>query len=69
MLGLFETILNLSLTGSIVILLITLVRRLLRRIPTKYIYGLWALAAFRLLCPKSPSSVLSLFNYLPKKRI
>lgn len=69
MLSLFETILNLSLTGSIVILLIILVRRLLRRIPTKYIYGLWALAAFRLLCPKSPSSVLSLFNYLPKKKI
>jgi len=69
MLGLFETILNLSLIGSIVILLIVLVRRLLRRIPTKYIYGLWALAAFRLLCPKSPSSVLSLFNYLPKKKI
>ena len=69
MLGFFETILNLSLIGSIVILVIMVVRRLLRRIPTKYIYYLWGLAAFRLLCPKSPSSVLSLFNFLPTKKI
>lgn len=69
MLGLFETVLNLSMMGSIMILLIMLVRRLLRRIPTKYIYGLWALAVYRLLCPKSPASILSLFNFLPKKKI
>ncbi|MBR3057724.1 MAG: M56 family metallopeptidase [Clostridiales bacterium] len=69
MLGLFETILNLSLIGSVVIVLIVIVRRLLRRLPTKYIYALWALVAIKLLCPKSPSSVLSVFNYLPKKKI
>ncbi len=69
MLGLFESILNLSLIGSVVIVLIVIVRRLLRRLPTKYIYGLWALVAIKLLCPKSPSSVLSVFNYLPKKKI
>lgn len=69
MLGLFETVLNLSMMGSVMILLIMIVRRLLRRIPTKYIYGLWALAVYRLLCPKSPASILSLFNFLPKKKI
>ena len=69
MIELFESVLNLTLTGSIVILLIIVARFLLRKIPTKYIYGLWAVAAFKLLCPKSPSSVMSVFNYLPRKKI
>ena len=69
MIEIFESVLNLTLTGSVVILLIIATRFLLRKIPTKYIYGLWAVAAFKLLCPKSPSSVMSVFNYLPRKKI
>ena len=46
--ALFLQVLNMSLTGSYVILAIVLARWLLKKAPKKYAYGLWAAAAFRL---------------------
>ena len=48
---LFITVLNMSITGSYVILFILLMRLLLRSAPKKYSYALWAVAGFRLCCP------------------
>ena len=50
---LFITVLNMSITGSYVILVILLFRLLLRNAPKKYAYLLWLAAAFRLVCPAS----------------
>ncbi len=66
---LFETILNLTLTGSVVIAIVLLARMLMVRFPKKYSYMLWAVAAFKLLCPKTPRSILSVFNLIRIREI
>lgn len=58
----FLKVLNMSLTGSYVILAILVMRLLLRRAPRKYSYALWSAAGFRLVCPLSFSGVFSLFS-------
>jgi len=59
---LFYAVLKMSLTGSWVILAVLLLRLLLKKAPKKYSYALWLGAAFRLVCPVSFRSALSLFN-------
>lgn len=58
----FLKILNMSVTASYVILAVILVRLLLKRVPKVLSYALWSVAAFRLVCPVSFSSVISIFN-------
>lgn len=60
MTDLFLTVLNLSLRAGYVILFIMLVRLPLKKAPKGFSYGLWSVAAFRLLCPFSFESILSL---------
>lgn len=56
----FSDILNTSFSASFLVLAIVLVRPLLKRAPRSLICALWALVAFRLLCPVLPSSPVSL---------
>ena len=56
-----ETILNMSLTASVIILCVMAARLLLKKAPKIYSYALWGVVLFRLLCPVSftaPVSVL-----------
>ena len=62
---LFISILNMSITGSYVILAVLLIRLLLRRTPRKYSYLLWSVVGFRLCCPVTFESVFSLFSIKP----
>ncbi len=58
---LFPTVLNMSLTGGIIILIVLAARLLLRKAPRICSYALWAVVLFRLLCPISlgaPFSIL-----------
>lgn len=55
-------VLNMSLTASYCILAVLAVRWLIRRAPKKYAYLLWLVVAFRLCCPVSLTSPLSLFS-------
>lgn len=55
---------NLSLTASIVILAVLVARLLLRKAPRVYSYALWAVVAFRLICPISFSSTFSLLGII-----
>ena len=57
-----ETVLNMSLTAGAVILVVLLARALLRRAPRWCSYALWSVVLFRLLCPVSISSALSMQN-------
>lgn len=79
---LFIRILNMSLTGSFVILAVLAIRLLLRRAPKIFSYCLWAVVLFRLLCPISfsaafsPLSILSsptvehgMTEYIPKEMV
>lgn len=60
----FSQVLNMSLTGSAVILVVILARQLLKRFPKIFSYALWAVVLFRLLCPVSVSASLSLLDWL-----
>lgn len=55
-------ILNMSLTASVTILVILLARLLLGRAPKIFSYVLWGVVLFRLLCPITISSPLSLLR-------
>ena len=61
---LFSKVLNMSLTGSVVIAFVMAARLLLRRSPKIYAYVLWAAVLFRLLCPVSLSASVSLLGWL-----
>ena len=57
-------LLNMSLTGAIAIICVLLLRLLLKRAPKVISYALWIVVLFRLLCPVSITSGLSLFGLL-----
>ncbi|MGM9601880.1 MAG: M56 family metallopeptidase [Faecousia sp.] len=62
--NLFSTVLNMSMTGSIVILLIMLARLILKRSPKIFSYALWSVVLFRLLCPVAFTAPVSALNAL-----
>ena len=53
---------NMSLTASVAIVLVILLRLLLKKAPKVISYALWGVVLFRLLCPVSIESSLSLYN-------
>ena len=61
----FTRILNMSITGGIVIAVVLLARLFLKRAPKIYSYALWAVVLFRLLCPLSITAGLSVLKPLP----
>lgn len=63
---LFLQVLNMSFTASVVILAVIALRLLLHRAPKVFSYALWLVVLFRLLCPLSFESVLSLFPANPQ---
>lgn len=60
----FIRVLNMSLTAGIVILLVIFLRLFLKRLPKIFSYLLWTVVLFRLLCPVSFSSAVSLLGVL-----
>ena len=62
--NLFSVVLNMSMTGSIVILLVVLARFFLRRFPKIFSYALWSVVLFRLLCPVAFTAPVSALNAL-----
>ena len=66
MTGLFSTVLNMSLVGSLTAAVIFLIRWCLKRRAPRWIsYALWAVVLIRLFVPVSISSPMSLFSLLP----
>lgn len=65
--NLFSVVLNMSMTGSIVILLVMLARLILKRAPKIFSYALWAVVLFRLLCPVAITAPVSALNALEPK--
>ena len=57
-------LLNMSLTASVVIVLVLLLRLLLKKAPKVISYALWGIVLFRLICPVSIESSFSLFSLL-----
>lgn len=66
----FILVLNMTLTGSVVILAVLLARLFLRKAPGVFSYALWAVVLIRLLCPVSfslPVSFLGLLQNEPAR--
>ena len=63
--ALFLKVLEMSLMGSVVILITILARFLLRKRSKTFIMILWAVVALRLIVPFSIESAFSIFNYVP----
>ncbi|MBD5495856.1 MAG: hypothetical protein HDR12_16205 [Lachnospiraceae bacterium] len=61
---LFIRILNMSFTAGITILAVLIIRFMLKRAPKIFSYALWAAVLFRLLCPFSFSSAVSLLGVI-----
>lgn len=57
---LFISVLNMSLVGSVAIVLVLIARLLLKKAPKLFSYALWGIVLFRLLCPFSFESAISL---------
>jgi len=55
-------LLNMSLTASVIILFLLLIRFCMRKAPKIFSYMLWGIVLFRLICPVSVESRLSVFN-------
>lgn len=55
-------LINMSLTASVAIVFVLLLRLLLKKAPKVISYALWGIVLFRLLCPVSIGSSLSLYN-------
>lgn len=60
--NLFSTVLNMTITGSVVIGCVLLARLALGRAPRGFAYALWAVVLFRLLCPVSVSAPVSVLE-------
>ena len=57
-------LLNMSLTASVAIGLVILLRLALKKAPKVFSYALWGIVLFRLLCPLSIGSTFSVFNLI-----
>lgn len=64
---LFNSVLNMSITGTVVIAAVIIVRLLLRKLPKKYAYMLWSVVGFRLCIPFSFKAFISIFQLNPIK--
>lgn len=62
MTGIFQTVLNMSITGAYIAAAIILLRLVMKKLPKRFSYALWIILGIRLLCPFSFSSAASLFN-------
>ena len=67
MAAVFRKLLSLSLSASVVILAVLLLRWLLFSAPKKWSYLLWVAVGFRLCCPVSIRSTFSLFSAVPSE--
>lgn len=67
--NIFMTIFNMSVTGSIIIIAVIILRLLLKKTPKMYSYFLWYFPFFRLICPLSFSSFMSFFNLFDTSEI
>ena len=60
--ALLPAVLNMSITASVMIVFVLLVRLLLKKAPKSFSYALWAVVLFRLLCPVSITTGFSLLG-------
>ncbi|WOO37592.1 M56 family metallopeptidase [Anaerocolumna sp. AGMB13020] len=65
--SLFHIILNMSITSSVVIFSVLLIRVFFKKLPKVFSYALWFIVLFRLLCPVTLESSVSIFSLFVKE--
>ncbi len=60
----FPALFNMSLTAGVIIVAVLIARLALKKAPKSFSYALWAVVLFRLLCPVSVGSAVSLLGLL-----
>ncbi len=65
--SLFHIILNMSITSSVVIFTVLFIRIFFKKLPKVFSYALWFFVLFRLLCPVTIESSVSIFNLFAKE--
>ncbi len=63
--NLFLSVINMSITASVAIVCVMIIRYFFRKQPKIYSYFLWGIVLFRLLCPYSLPTDISVFNMMP----
>ena len=66
--NLFTTVLNMTVTGSIVIGCVLAARFALGRAPRVFAWALWLVVIFRLLCPVAPAGPVSVLEFVDAPR-
>lgn len=64
--NIFENILDMSITASYVAVVVILIRFFIKKAPKSFSFALWIAVLFRLVCPVSFISDLSIFNFVGK---
>jgi beta-lactamase regulating signal transducer with metallopeptidase domain len=64
----FLSVLNMSVTASLVAVAVIIARLPLKKSPKVFSYALWSVVLFRLVCPFSFSSRLSLLGFMPSSQ-
>lgn len=67
--SIFTKLLNMSITASIVIVFVVIARFFLRKAPKIFSYILWSVVLFRLVCPYSFTTSVSLLNLMNPKSV
>ncbi|HKL10767.1 MAG TPA: M56 family metallopeptidase, partial [Clostridia bacterium] len=58
--ALFLGVINMSITGSYVILFLIVARQFIKKAPKSFSYALWSVALIRLICPFTLESIISI---------
>lgn len=66
---LFDCLIDMSITASVVIAAVLTVRVLMGKMPKRHSYALWIIVAVRLLCPVGLVSPVSVFNLLGEHKV
>lgn len=64
--NIFKNILDMSITASYVAIVVIIIRFILKKAPKNFSFVLWIAVLFRLVCPISFMSKLSIFNFINK---
>ena len=67
--GALLNVLNMSITGGFIVLVLLIIRLVFKNLPKRYSYALWLIPALRLLCPVSISSAISAFNLVKPRTV
>ena len=62
--NIFKNILDMSITASYVAIVVIIIRFVIKKMPKSFSFALWIVVLFRLVCPISFISKLSLFNLI-----